>query len=98
MDLTSTRYKYKSQLTKKIEKLQEICIENPKSPFKVGNADNNSEPFPFFTSGGKVLRHSKYLVDGENIFLSTGGYAHVKYYKGKAGYSADTWCLKTKRK
>lgn len=77
------------------KKLGEICEENKKSSFKVEDADNIGN-FPFFTSGGKILNHSQYLVDGENIFLSTGGYAHVKYYKGKASYSADTWSLKVK--
>jgi len=78
-----------------IKKLGEICEENKKSPFKVEDADNIGN-FLFFTSGDIILKHSQYLVDGENIFLSTGGYAHVKYYKGKASYSADTWSLKVK--
>ncbi len=77
------------------KKLGEICEENLKSPFKVEDADNVGD-YPFFTSGGNVLKHSKFLVDGENIFLSTGGYAHVKYYNGKISYSADTWSLKVK--
>jgi len=77
------------------KKLGEICEENIKSPYKVENADNFGT-YPFFTSGGKILQHSEYLVDGENIFLSTGGYAHIKYYLGKACYSADTWSLKVK--
>jgi type I restriction enzyme S subunit len=66
-----------------------------KSPFKVEDASNSGE-YPFFTSGEKVLTHDKYLVDGENIFLATGGYATVKYYNGKASYSTDTWSLKVK--
>jgi len=82
-------------LKNKWKKLIEVFEENPKSPLKVGDADNNGV-FPFFTSGGKILTHSDFLVDGENIFLSTGGYAHVKYFKGKASYSTDTWCLKVK--
>ena len=77
------------------KKLREICIENVKSPFKVEDASNSGE-YPFFTSGEKVLTHDKYLVDGENIFLATGGYATVKYYNGKASYSTDTWSLKVK--
>jgi len=77
------------------KKLGEICEENIKSPFKVENATNSGE-YPFFTSGENVLTHDEYLVDGENIFLATGGYATVKYYNGKASYSADTWSLKIK--
>lgn len=78
------------------KKLGEICEENKKSPYKVEDADNSGD-FPFFTSGEVVLTHSNYLVEGENIFLATGGYAKVKYYKGKACYSADTWSLKVKQ-
>ncbi len=77
------------------KKLGEICEENRKSPYKVENADNIG-PFPFFTSGEAVLRHSEYLIDGENIFLATGGYAKIKYFNGKASYSGDTWSLKIK--
>jgi type I restriction enzyme S subunit len=77
------------------KKLGEICEENIKSPFKVEDATNSGE-YPFFTSGESVLTHDEYLVDGENIFLATGGYANVKYYNGKASYSADTWSLKVK--
>jgi type I restriction enzyme S subunit len=77
------------------KKLGEICEENIKSPFKVEDAFNSGE-YPFFTSGESVLTHDEYLVDGENIFLATGGYANVKYYNGKASYSADTWSLKVK--
>jgi type I restriction enzyme S subunit len=77
------------------KKLGEICEENIKSPFKVEKASNSGE-YPFFTSGENVLTHDEYLVDGENIFLATGGYAKVKYYNGKASYSADTWSLKVK--
>jgi len=83
------------KLTWPTKKLREICIENVKSPFKVEDASNSGE-YPFFTSGEKVLTHDKYLVDGENIFLATGGYATVKYYNGKASYSTDTWSLKVK--
>jgi type I restriction enzyme S subunit len=77
------------------KKLGEICEENIKSPFKVEDATNSRE-YPFFTSGENVLAHDEYLVDGENIFLATGGYANVKYYNGKASYSTDTWSLKVK--
>jgi len=77
------------------KKLGEICEENIKSPFKVEDATNSGE-YPFFTSGENILTHDEHLVDGENIFLATGGYANVKYYNGKSSYSADTWSLKVK--
>jgi len=76
-------------------RLGEIINENIKSRFKVENADN-SERYPFFTSGEAILSDSNYLVDYENVFLATGGVANIKYYKGKANYSADTYCLKAK--
>jgi type I restriction enzyme S subunit len=76
-------------------KLGEIIVENPKSPFKVEDA-NDEGFFPFFTSGEVVLKHNHLLVDGENIFLSTGGSAYVKFHTGKASYSADTWVIRIK--
>ncbi|PKP62096.1 restriction endonuclease subunit S [Candidatus Atribacteria bacterium HGW-Atribacteria-1] len=76
-------------------RLGEIIIENIKSGFKVENADNSGR-YPFFTSGEAILSDSNYLVDYENVFLATGGVANIKYYKGKANYSADTYCLKAK--
>jgi len=63
--------------------------------FKVENADNSGR-YPFFTSGEAILSDSNYLVDYENVFLATGGVANIKYYKGKANYSADTYCLQAK--
>jgi type I restriction enzyme S subunit len=76
-------------------RLGEIVTENSKSPFKVEEADNEGS-YPFFTSGEEILKHSKYLIDDENIFISTGGAAYVNYYNGKSSYSADTYSLKSK--
>ncbi len=76
-------------------KLGDIIIENKKSKFKVEDADNSGY-YPFFTSGESILTHSQYIIDGENIFLATGGIANIKYYNGKASYSTDTYSLKSK--
>ncbi len=76
-------------------RLGEIVIENSKSPFKVEDADNEGS-YPFFTSGEEILNHSKFLINDENIFISTGGTAYVKYYKGESSYSTDTYSLKSK--
>ena len=76
-------------------RLGEVVTENPKSSFKVEDADNFGE-FPFFTSGDNILRHSCYLVDGENLFIATGGKAKINYYHGKASYSTDTYSIKAK--
>ena len=35
------------------------------------------------------------LTDGENLFLATGGLANIKYFKGEASYSTDTYTLTT---
>jgi len=70
--------------------LADIILENDKSFLKVGEADNVGS-YPFFTSGEKILSHSEALVDGENIFMATGGVANVKFFDGKASYSTDTY-------
>lgn len=76
-------------------KLGEIIIENSKSPFKVEDADNNGY-YLFFTRGEAVFKHSDYLINGENLFLPTGGTAYAGYHKGKTAYSADTYAIKSK--
>ncbi len=72
----------------------EIINEQSKSKIQVGTAkDSEQGSFPFFTSGKNIYRYTDFLVDGENIYLSTGGNAIVKYYKGKASYSTDTFVI-----
>ena len=78
-------------------RLGEIIQENIKSPFKVEDAGDEGQ-YPFFTSGEVILRISRWLIDGENLFLSSGGSFYVKYYRGRASYSGDTWALKGKGK
>lgn len=75
-------------------KMNDIIIENPKSKIKVEESNNGE--IPFFTSGENILKSNNELVNGENIFLSTGGFASIKYFNGKASYSTDTYSLKTK--
>lgn len=77
-----------------VVKLGVLIEENRKSPLKVEDAKKDGL-YPFFTSGETVLSYDNYLVDGENLFLSTGGSAYIKHYVGKAAYSSDTWSLKT---
>ncbi len=72
------------------------CVtERRKSPIKVDDAANYG-PYPFFTSGEGVLQHNEALIDGETLFLATGGVANVKYFEGKAAYSTDTYALGAK--
>jgi len=72
--------------------LGSLFAENPKSKIKVGDAYSGGT-YPFFTSGESVQSRDDYLVEGENIFLATGGVANAKYYNGYASYSSDTYCI-----
>jgi len=77
-------------------KLGEILFENEKSKIKVGTAkDLQNGDYPFFTSGETVLKFNEYLIDNQNIYLSTGGNAVVKFYDGKAAYSTDTFVVRS---
>lgn len=72
------------------------CVtERSKSPIKVDDAANYGS-YPFFTSGEGVLQHNEALIDGETLFLATGGVANAKYFEGKAAYSTDTYALGAK--
>lgn len=73
----------------------ECVVEKKKSPIKVDDATNYGQ-YPFFTSGESILQHIDKLIDGENIYLATGGMANVKYYNGEAAYSTDTYVLGAK--
>jgi type I restriction enzyme M protein len=76
--------------------LGDYLFENGKSDIQVGNAkDLNNGNYPFFTSGENVFYFDKYLVDNQNVYLSTGGNAVVKFYDGKAAYSTDTFVVKS---
>ena len=74
----------------------ECVVEKKKSPIKVDDATNYGQ-YPFFTSGESILQHVDKLIDGENIYLATGGMANVKYYNGEAAYSTDTYVLGAKK-
>lgn len=71
-----------------------LIKEQPKSTIKVSNATRIGD-YPFFTSGEAILRHDRSLTEGESLFLSTGGTAHVAYFNGKAAYSTDTYTVKS---
>lgn len=74
---------------------KDLIVENKKSSLKVSDASNFGN-YNFYTSGESILKHHQPLVDGENIYLATGGVANVKYEDGDAAYSTDTYSLKTK--
>ncbi len=79
----------------KSNELGNLIVERKKSPIKVSDADNYGD-YPFFTSGDAILKHSKMLVDDENIFLATGGIANIKFFEGKASFSTDTYVVSAK--
>lgn len=78
------------------EYIGSLIIEEKKSPIQVQQASGFGE-YPFFTSGDSILLHTNSLIDGENIFLATGGKANVKFFKGKASYSTDTYVINSRK-
>jgi type I restriction enzyme S subunit len=75
--------------------ISNIIIEQSKSKLQVQNAIDHGS-YPFFTSGERILKHTEYITEGDNILLATGGVANVKYYSGKCAYSTDTYVIKCK--
>ena len=78
-----------------LNELSNLIIEKRKSSLKVSDATNYGN-FPFFTSGETILKHTDKQIDGQNIFLATGGVANIKYYDGEASYSTDTYAITSK--
>ncbi len=72
--------------------LGKLLLERKKSGLKVSDAANFGQ-YPFFTSGEAVLQHNAKQVDGDNIYLATGGVANIKYFSGEAAYSTDTYAI-----
>ncbi len=92
----SAKKKIKIESKWELVRLGEFIFEQAKSKIKVGTAkDSINGNYLFFTSGENILKYTDYLVDKENIYLSTGGNAIVKYYNGKASYSTDTFAIKS---
>lgn len=76
------------------KKIGDIILENKKSILKSrGNQDGQ---YPFFVSGYNIKSINKFLVEGKNIYLPTGGNFFVHFYDGKAAYSTDTWSITTR--
>lgn len=73
-----------------------VITEQPKSKLQVGDAANFGN-YPFFTSGVSVLLHNETIINGENIYLATGGNAIINYFDGNAAYSTDTYAIKSKQ-
>lgn len=73
----------------------DLIIEKRKSTLKVSDATNFGV-YPFFTSGESILLHNEKQIEGENIFLATGGVANVKFHNGEVAYSTDTYAITAK--
>lgn len=78
----------------KATELGKLLVERKKSGLKVSDAANFGQ-YPFFTSGEAVLQHTSKQVEGDNIYLATGGVANIKYFSGEAAYSTDTYTVST---
>ena len=91
-----TKYMHMFYGKKSNGKLDDIIVEQPKSPIQVGEAKEASGTVPFFTSGEAILKWPEALATGRNCFLNTGGNADVKFYVGESAYSTDTWCITAK--
>ena len=77
-------------------KIKDIIIRNPKSTIKAGDIKESKGNIPAFNSSAKLQYfYDDYLVDGENIFLPTGGSASIHYHDGKACYTTDVFSFKT---
>ena len=74
--------------------LGETILENQKSKIQVNKANGGS--FVFFTSGDTILNYGYPIISGENLFLSTGGVANLKYFNGNCAYSTDTYSIRSK--
>jgi len=93
----STKKKVKIESKWGLTKLGDILEEQPKSKIKVNTAKGiNNGYYPFYTSGEAILNYNDSLVDGKNIYLSTGGNAIIQFFNGKAAYSTDTYVVKSK--
>jgi len=74
-----------------------IIDNNPKSKIKAGDAKKNG-PYPFFNCSEIQTKYiDNSLIDGENIFITTGGdFMFNLYFNGESSYSTDVWSIKIK--
>lgn len=86
----------KFPISYQIKKIKEIITPEKKSSIKALSATKFGK-YPFFNCSEKQTKFTNdFLVDGENIFITTGGdYLFTLYYNGKSAYSTDVWCGKT---
>ena len=72
-----------------------IIKPNDKSKLKASEGLKEGE-YPFFNCSETQTKFcNTFLVEGENIFITTGGdYMFNLYFNGKAAYSTDVWAVK----
>ncbi len=80
-----------------MQKLGEILNEKAKSKIKVNIAkEMKNGEYPFYTSGESIFKFNNFLVEGQNIYLSTGGNAIINFFDGKSSYSTDTFVVNSR--
>ena len=78
------------------DKIDGFIVENNKSKIKAGDLKKLGS-FPAFNCSKELSYfYNDYLLDNENLFLSTGGQAAIHYYNGKSAYSTDVYSIKGK--
>lgn len=81
-----------------VEKIGQNIEDNKKAKTKAKSLLKFGK-YPAFNCSAKQLYFAdSYLVDGENLFFSTGGKSAIHYYNGKANYSSDVYSVKTKER
>jgi len=75
----------------------EIIMPNPKSKIKAGEGQKVGM-YPFFNCSETQTKYlNQFLINGENLFLTTGGdFMFNLYFNGKSSYSTDVWAIKIK--
>ncbi|WP_315921795.1 restriction endonuclease subunit S [Mesorhizobium sp. SP-1A] len=79
-----------------LKKLDDVFIKQPKSQIKAGDAKTKGA-IPFFNCSKEQTKFVDCsTIEGENIFITTGGQTmYTHYYNGSAAYSTDVYCVKT---
>lgn len=78
----------------KNKSLNELISINHKSSITAEDIKKNHSddyPNPAFTSGSTIYNANDNIIEGDNIFMSTGGIANIFFHSGKALYSTDTF-------
>lgn len=79
-------------------KIGSLIKPNAKSKLKASEGLKEGI-YPFFNCSETQSKYcNSFLVDGENIFITTGGdYMFSLYFNGKAAYSTDVWSIKIEK-